>query len=431
MEPRRWLIALTLVACGVFVAGRQGIAALDICGCIGSPKSLGAFDTIAGTGLPPGTTSAFRSMTIPLPADGVLVFDSANFAVRPSDSGVLDVFFTRNQANTPVTILASGNVTIGTSVTLHLTGDGGTGGSNGGAGVGGLGGPGGFRGGDGAYQAVNGTTDGGAGLGPTGGASGLASGTTRGGDGTFFGLPELLPLVGGAGGGGGASFSTSLNCAGGGGGGGGGAILIASNGTISISGALLADGGGAGTPSNGGCATTAGAGSGGAIRLVADTIAGTGALYARGGGIPFVASSSGKSGIIRLEAITDTLPPGNTDPPASRTTVPGPIVNPFSPTVVVTTVAGQAVPTPATGNMAGVDVVIPAPGPAEIDLGTSGVPGGTVVEVVVKPRVGSGVLTLNTTLSNCDTAGNCIAAVTPTLAAGAYVIEARATFQTP
>ena len=73
----------------------------------------------------------------------------------------------------------------------------------------------------------------------------------------------------------------------------------------------------------------------------------------------------------------------------------------------------------------------PVPGPTEINLATSGVPSGTTVAVSVKPRVGGTLLTLNTVLTNCDTAGNCIAAVTPTLASGVYVLEARATFQTP
>lgn len=430
MKPRRWVIMLALVGCGVATAGRRGIAALDICGCIGSPKSLGAFDTLTQSGYPPGTTDGFRNVTIALPDDGVLVFTSANFAMRPSDGGLLNVTFARNRANTPVTILVSGDLTIGPGVNVLLDAVTGTSGSNGGAGIGGLGGPGGFRGGDGAYQAVNATSDGGAGLGPTGGAPGLADGKTRGGDGTFFGLPELLPLVGGAGGGGGASTSTALNCAGAGGGGGGGAMVIAANGTITISGAVLTDGGNVAGPSNGACASASGAGSGGAIRLVANTITGNGSLFARGGLVD-CCTRTGGPGVIRLEGLSNGLPPGNTDPPASRSSVPGPIVNALTPTVTITSVAGQPVPVPATGSSGGIDVVVPAPGSTEIDLATAGVPSGTVVQVVVKPRVGSGIVTLNTTLSNCDTAGNCIASVLPALAAGAYVVEARATFQTP
>ena len=282
MRPR-WLVLLAMT-CGVLLAERIGIAQLDICGCLNNPGSLGAFDTVAHTGYPPGTVDNFRSMTIPVPASGVLVFDSMNLTTRPNEGCCLTVTFARNSANTPVTILVKGDFTLGGSgTTLLLSGDNGVGGSFGGAGTGALGGPGGFRGGDGAYRQTNAASDGGAGLGPGGGVAGLASGPTRGGDGTFFGLKELLPLLGGSGGGGGASSSDALNCAGGGGGGGGGAILIAANGTIRIDSSLIADGGNASGPSNGGCATAAGAGAGGAIRLVANTITGVGGLAARGG----------------------------------------------------------------------------------------------------------------------------------------------------
>ena len=446
MEPRhfdtqrlfrrvpRTLTVLGLVACGVLLAERAGIALPDICGCINSPKSLGAFDTLTRSGYPPGTADAdVRSIVIPIPADGVLVFNSMNFAVRPVDQGCcLNIVFTRNQANTPLTILVSGNVTLGPSVTLFLSGERGSNGSNGGAGIGALGGPGGFRGGDGAYRQTNAASDGGAGLGPSGGAPGLASDMSRGGDGAFFGLKELLPLGGGGGGGGGASFGDQFNCAGGGGGGGGGAMLIAANGTITVNGVIVADGGDAGFESSG-CATRAGAGAGGALRLVATTITGSGTLFARGGLnlIGCCSFTRGESGVIRLETISNTLPPNNTDPPASRAAAPGPLTNPFSPTVSVTSVAGQPVPTPPQGVLGGIDVFVPVPGPTEIDVATSGVPSGTILLVNIKPRVGGTPVVLNTPLTNCDTAGNCIASVSPTLASGAYVIEARATFQTP
>jgi hypothetical protein len=430
MEPRRSLMMMTLVAGGLVLAGRAGIAAFDICGCVNSPKSLGVFDTVARTGFPPGTVDNFRDIRIPVPADGTLILNGANFLVRPEEGCCLSVTFVGNQANTPLTILVSGDVNIGNSVTLFLNGANGGNGSPGGAGTGSLGGPGGFRGGDAASQLTNGASDGGSGLGPSGGAPGLASGATRAGDGTFFGLAALLPLAGGSGGGGGASFAAQSNCAGGGGGGGGGAILIAANGTITLNGGIVADGGNVGFESNGGCATRGGAGAGGAMRLVANAIVGTGGAFARGGLVD-CCTRTGGPGVIRLEAVTNTLPPQNTDPPAFRAAAPGPLANPFSPTVAITTVAGQATPTPATGNLGGIDVFVPVPGPTEIDLATSGVPSGTTVAVTVKPRVGGTVVTLNTVLTNCDTAGNCIAAVTPTLASGAYVLEARATFQTP
>jgi len=426
MVPRR-LILMTVIACGVLITERAGLAALDICGCIGNPKSVGTLDTVTRSGFPPGTVDTFRSITIPVPADGVIIANSVNFSLRPEEGCCLNIIFVANQANTPLTILSSGDVNIGPSVTLTLAGANGGNASFGGAGTGGIGGPGGFRGGDAAYFATNGATDGAAGLGPTGGAPGLANPSTRGGDGTFFGLRELLPLVGGAGGGGGASLGPQLNCGGGGGGGGGGAILIAANGTVTVNGAILADGGTNGFEATG-CGGRGGAGSGGAIRIVASTITGSGFLGARGGFVD-CCTRTGGPGIVRLESVNNILPAGNTDPPASRSSVPGPVTNPFSPAVRITTVAGQPVPVPATGGSGGVDVFIPAPGPTQIDVSTSSVPSGTTLEVTIKPRLGSNVVKLNAPLSNCDTAGNCIATVVPTLASGGYSIEARATFQ--
>jgi hypothetical protein len=225
-------------------------------------------------------------------------------------------------------------------------------------------------------------------------------------------------------------LTNQLNCAAGGGGGGGGAALIAANGTITVSGNIVADGGAAAGPSNGTCATQGGAGSGGAIRLVAGAIAGPGGLYARSG-IVDCCNRTGGPGMIRLETVANTLPPGNTDPPASRAVAPNPLTNPFSPTVAITAVAGQSTPTPPQGGVGGIDVFVPAPGPTEIDLSTSGVPSGTTIQVSVKPRVGGALLVLSAALTNCDSSGNCVASMSPTLASGAYVIEARATFQTP
>ena len=213
MEPRcfdtqwlfrkvpRTLTVLGLVACGVLLAERAGTALLDICGCINSPKTLGAFDTMTRSGYPPGTIDSpgCCSIVIPIPADGVLVYNSMNFGVRPDLGGAEDYYglhisFTRNQANTPLTILVNGDVTIGRQVTLSLSGDAGGNGSNGGAGVGALGGPGGFRGGDGAYRQTNGASNGGAGLGPSGGPAGVPGQVANsgyvnsGGIGAFFGL---------------------------------------------------------------------------------------------------------------------------------------------------------------------------------------------------------------------------------------------------
>ena len=405
----------------------------DLCGCRNHPGSLGAFDTRNQATWPPGTTLNVRTLTIPLPADGVLVFDSIHLewsSASPVPCCSVDVVFGRNAANTPVTLLVKGDVTIRNNARINVSGEPGLRGSDDTFGRGGLGGPGGFRGGDGAYRMVNLAGNGGAGLGPGGGSPGTGSPLSAGGGGTFVASADLLPLVGGSGGGGGGSSSASLGCSGGGGGGGGGAILIAANGRIVLDGEILADGGAGAPVWDFGCSSWGGSGSGGAIRLVASSIAGSGFLGARGlviGGPP-----AGSPGSIRLEAFDNTFPMASrASPVAVGSLTPGPIVNPLMPSVAVTAVGGQPVPQPPQGVFGAVDVQIPAPGPTRIDLQTAGVPAGTTVEVKVKPRVGGAPATSTATLSACDGTGGCTASVTFDLPAGAYVVEARATFQTP
>lgn len=408
-------------------------AQLDICGCADLPESLGAFDTNNPASYPAGSISGSRTLQIPLPADGVMVFDSMAVNVRNNEGFFITVSFIRNNSNTPATILVKGNVTIGGSATLSVRGNDGSAGSTGVNGVGGLGGPGGFRGGDGAYQLVNFVANGGFGLGPGGGAGGTGSPLNSGIGGNFVGIPELLPLVGGGGGGGGASSSNVANASGGGGGGGGGALLIVANGTITVNGTIDADGGNGGNVPDATFASRAHGGSGGAIRLVAATINGSGSLFARGGMNPF--GSRAGSGRVRMEAFTNTMSATNTDPIASRSAAPGPIVNPFTPTLKVVSVGGQIPPTPPQGVFGVVDVILPVPGPTPIVIESNGVTIGTIIRVKVKPRVGGEVLTQDIVLgeanSNCNGAGVCTSTVTMDLAAGAFTVEAQATLQTP
>jgi hypothetical protein len=272
---------------------------------------------------------------------------------------------------------------------------------------------------------------GGAGLGPGGGAGGTNTyfNNGHGAGATFVGAPDLLPLVGGSGGGGGASTDIASGCAGGGGGGGGGALLVAANGTITVTGQIIADGGGGGSWGNASCASGGGGGAGGAVRLLATTIGGAGQVYARAGG----SSSSvvAQAGSIRLEALNNNLTVGNTTPLAARAAGPGPVVNPITPTVAITSVGGQAVPQPPQGGVGNVDLVLAAPGSTDIAFSTSGVPTGTTVNVTVKPRVGGAPIVTPVTLTSCDPSGACVANVSFNLAAGGYFVEARATFATP
>jgi len=164
-----------------------------------------------------GADGAFNpttSTTLALPPDGVFNFTTINIP-----AGVT-VVFTRNAANTPITLLATGNVVI--AGTINLSGSPGGPPVIGATVVGSNGGPGsagGFSGGTGGDGVLSNT--GGTGLGPGGGTGGTFSQSAIGGGGgggfsgpgsagklgtaggTAYGTPSLLPLIGGSGGGGG------------------------------------------------------------------------------------------------------------------------------------------------------------------------------------------------------------------------------------
>jgi hypothetical protein len=439
-DQKRALTAAVALAC-VVTWPRLSSAQLDICQCAGHPDSLGAFNSRDQTTYPPGTTLTFDSsfaqwvIRIPLPEDGTLIFDSVTLNRAPNGGGVR-LEFIRNSANTAAKLLVAGDVLVTSGDWISVNGENGRDGLSSVNGQGGLGGPGGFRGGDGAYQLVNFAHDGGAGFGPSGGSPGTSSPLTAGGNGAFMGARELVSLVGGSGGGGGASSGNVVDCSGSGGGGGGGAILISSNGTISLNGQITAAGGCRGRLFSS-CASHGGNGSGGAIRLVAGTIAGTGSLNAN----LYSCDTNTNPGAIRLEAFTNTLSASSTFPVATRSPVPGPVTNPLTPTVAITSVNGQTtsiangepLATLPQGGFGAVDVLMSSPGVANIELATTAVPAGTTVEVTAKPRVGGPPVSMSTTLDpgNCDSQGNCIAEAAFALPSGAYVIEARATFQTP
>ena len=75
----------------------------------------------------------------------------------------------------------------------------------------------------------------------------------------------------------------------------------------------------------------------------------------------------------------------------------------------------------------------PGIGVPSAPTGATAVAGDTQAFVTwtVSSSNGGSPIVLTPPLSNCDTAGNCVVSVTPTLASGTYVVEARATFQTP
>jgi hypothetical protein len=190
---------------------------------------------------------------------------------------------------------------------------------------------------------------------------------------------------------------------------------------------LFAEGGGGAGPGNGGCSSFGGGGSGGAIRLVAAQLSrgGSSGLFARAGG-----GNAGTDGRIRLESIdTSAQTQFDTSPVALRIVGPTPLANPVNPTVAITSVGGSAVPAVPQGRFGAIDIILSAPGPATVAVATTGVPGGTTVAVTVKPRIGGQAVAQTVPLTNCSSAGACDALTTFNLAAGAYVVEARATFQ--
>src|ERR1700687_5511777 len=252
-----------------------------------------------------------------LPANGVF-----NFTTVSVPSGVTATF-SRNASNTSVTILATGDVNVVGAIDV-------SGQPAGPSTLPGRGGPGGFDGGVGGSVV---SPSGGTGLGPGGGGGAITSGNVsnqRPGGGGFgsvggtaiggtpspggstYGVPTLIPLIGGSGGGGGA-----INACGeaGGGGGGGGAMLIASSGTITVVGTIAANGG-AGSPCVNNCnnSQTGAGGSGGGIRLVANAISGAGTISAAGGanggdtgGCNPAVNAIGGLGRIRVEAVNLTF----------------------------------------------------------------------------------------------------------------------------
>jgi hypothetical protein len=225
-----------------------------------------------------GPLNITASTEIPLPPDGVLHYTTVTVPQG------FTVTFTRNSLNTPVYLLAQGEVLINGIINVSggfgdsfRGGDGGPGGYDGGKpGVSGQPpgagyGPGAGRGGENSTTSASGAGGGAYATAPSAGSS-----TNKG---SIYGSPLLIPLVGGSGGGGSPVR---------GGGGGGGAILIASNTRITLNGSVRANSGGLGVSH----------GSGGAIRLVTPVVSGRGALQATD-----VGSNLGGDGRIRVDTI--------------------------------------------------------------------------------------------------------------------------------
>jgi hypothetical protein len=366
-------------------------------------------------------------------ADGAFE-PTANIAVQIPESGILNyttvtipsgvtVTFKKNAQNTPVTILAKGNVNIDGTVSVN--------GFSGNYIIPGAGGPGGFGGGQGgpAFQAgTRGEGPGGAGGGGpcvsnnayavSGGGGGFATagnGVNNYGScfpqysvgGISYGNEKILPAIGGSGGGGGGGNNTWV---GGAGGGGGGAIIIASSGIITVNGSISANGGYGATPSAGQSNFSAGGGgSGGSIRLIANTISGNGSITANGGGGGNASASStggnGSSGRIRLEA-SNILRTAATSPPMAIG-YPYAVVPPNMPTLTITSIGGMTVSGVPSGAFGTPDVMLPfnTKNPITIVVTGTNIPSGTLVTLNANPSEGT-ITSTSGALAGTDTSNN-------------------------
>jgi hypothetical protein len=348
----------------------------------GSTGALGAF-------APDCNPKPCAAPLVVLPPDGVLHYTTVTIPAQ------VTVKYQPNAANTPVTLLATGDVTIGGTISVD--------GQNGEApkpttSAGGVGGPGGFRGGNGS--GVNGSIPAAAGQGPGGGANAPLAFNAPGSAGTYGATGNfisLIPLFGGSGGGGAFTGTSSgiPTFSGPGGGGGGGALVIASSSKITFAstGVISANGGAGASNLFGSCAGGGGAGSGGAVRLVAPQILGNGSLAALTLGSNCIPTQA--TGRIRMEAFTNTFT-GNSNPAPSLALAPGPVTatsNPALinvPSLVISSIGGVAVPAVPTGSYSTADIPLPAgtTNPVPIVLTATNTPLNTILTMKLIPIAG-------------------------------------------
>lgn len=272
-----------------------------------------------------GPLDCSNNCLIQLPESGILNYTTVNV---PSNTLLR---FKPNYRNTPVILLAQGDVTIGGQIDVAASGR--------------VPGPGGFYGG-----LINGP-----GYGP-----GAGSGQQPG---KWLGSLSLVPIVGGSGSGG---------CCGLPGGGGGGALVIASSTSIILlpNSVMNANG----SASYDGHEYT---GSGGAIRLVANSINIAGSLNADGT----------YDGVIRLEAPAGSLFfTGSADPlPILSTTVNPHIISDSStPSLSITSIGGFPVSYTA-GRPDMVDLILPnqVSDPISVLVQAHNIPVGTQVNLTI------------------------------------------------
>jgi hypothetical protein len=268
--------------------------------------------------------------------------ESGVFNFTTIDTGAFTIRFKPNSRNTPVYLLATGDVRINAPLDL--------------AGAGIEPGAGGYYGGDTRFRT---------GFGPGGG-------TEASPNGRWVGPISLVPIVGGSGGY--AIDDGGIYT----GGGGGGAIVIASSTQVVIN-SIVSVAGGSGTHGNNN-------GSGGAIRVVSNsiTVGPTGVLNALGGNN----GNGSNPGLIRLEAPALSNVFSGTATPSVQQADINPVVVPVAttPSLTIASIGGYAVGASRYGgyNRTTADMVIPAALPDPIALVVNGknIPVGSTVTVV-------------------------------------------------
>lgn len=379
------------------LARRLGVTMLLALVGLNSSAAL-AGNFVSGSTGADGDFSPTTDIALQVPPSGIFNFTDVNIP-----SGVT-VTFAKNAANSPVVMLATGNVVVAgtidisgksatdtsyTRISYPEAGAGGPGGYSGGRGgdaIGGHGGqgfgPGGGRGGSstsncGAYPEGGG----GAGYAANGEASicirnyGSAS-TRHGTAGPSYGSNTMLPLLGGSGGGGGAGAVSASGAPGGGGGGGGGALLIAATKGVTVTGNLLANGGkGAGTVN---CSWTSldsgsgGGGSGGFVRILTPAYTGGGTISVAGGvaGCRNSGHYGGGNGSVGRYSV--------------ETLIGGTLSFAGLPTVNITKVAGVAVPAIPTG-ASDVSLPLSVDNPVAIEIAASNIPLAATIKLTMTP----------------------------------------------
>jgi hypothetical protein len=331
------------------------------------------------------------------------IYDSNKWAVVFKYSSVVintncTVTFSNHASRAPVVWLVSGNVTIDGTLSLDgqqyqvapLLAEPG---------------PGGFRGGAGKYAAG---VEEAAGFGPGGGAirvgeyyGYIGAGGSYGSVGYLgrpaYGNPSLVPLVGGSGGGGrSAAYGQATGKSGGAG---AGAMLIASAGSLSISGTIRANGG---NGQVGGSAYDYPGGSGGGIRLVCETLAGNGIAQCLGGNGSFY----GGLGRIRIERVVNSNSLQVNPDPSVVTLAAGttpliwlPTNGPTARIVSIGALTPPADPRSSFG-ADGADVTLPQVSSTPVVVETVNVESASVVKIRVTPRANGNFTETNAVLES-------------------------------